>query len=254
MATLQSQINILSANISKLHKTIPESGQDEINLEYDKTKTTFTKNVEVTEINNLGSKAYDTIIFIGESGNYIMKYGNDAKKKIYKLKDEDQITLGIILKFSGTCVKIISNPFPTPNGYDNTSTSNYEVKFIEYLIISGNKITEATTINSIIDIHVDKMPVENLFIYRRHNSTYGNVRIDSKGIYYPDYYVEFKEFNKNAEYAAQEILITDIKMVSECIDSNVWNDIISVKGNIETDNIITTESKVKLIFKNISVI
>lgn len=249
MATFQSQINILAANISKLYES-----KDDINLDYDRIKTTFTKNDEVTEINNLGSKAYDTIIFIGESGNYIMKCGNDAKKKIYKLKDEDQITLGIILKFSGTCDKIISNPFPTPNGYDNTSTSNYEISFIEYLIISGNKITEATTIDSIIDIHVDKMPVKNLHIYRRYNNTYGEVSIDSKGIYYPDYYVEFKEFSKNAEYAAQEILITDIKMVSEYNDYLAYPDIRSVQGNIETDNIITTESKVKLIFENISVI
>lgn len=80
MATFQSQINILASQIHSLHKNAPE--KDDINLEYKELQTTFTKNDETTDINHVGSKSYDAIIFIGESGNYIMKFGGGKIKYI----------------------------------------------------------------------------------------------------------------------------------------------------------------------------
>lgn len=111
MATFQSQINILSSQIQKLYKNIPESKNNEIIFEYEKLKTTFTKKGEVTEISYLGSKSYDIIIYISKKGNYILKsedlieyFGGEYTKeyyfkdKIYKLSSGDYIYMYIYPK------------------------------------------------------------------------------------------------------------------------------------------------------------
>lgn len=105
MATLQSQINILAANISKLHNQNPVS-PDNINLTHDQIQTTFTKNDTTTDIDFVGSTKYDAIIYIGSDGNYVLTKRGGGKKNIYKLQDGDKIQLYItfILKIEGKII------------------------------------------------------------------------------------------------------------------------------------------------------
>lgn len=254
MATLQSQINILVSQIHSLHKDAPE--KDEIDLEYGQIKTTFTKNDETTVITNVGSRSYDTIIFIGESGNYIMKCGGgEVNKKIYKLQSDDSITLHIILKFEGECFKVKSyGNLNIPSEYDDTDKSSYRVCFIEEITIKGETLTESSNTKSIIYSKVDDMTYgtdEKGLFYRR-NQKDESVKINSYGISYPKYYVEFKNKDNLSQYASDKILITDIKIVSEYDHTliNTYNDISSYSDSLK--KYLFTSHKVKLIFENIS--
>ena len=96
MATLQSQINILISQIHNLYKNIPEPKNDEISFDYGELKTTFTKKGETTEINYLGSKSYDIIIYIGEKGNYILKSGDliepPTEEDLIETQPEENLT------------------------------------------------------------------------------------------------------------------------------------------------------------------
>ena len=189
MATLQSQINILTGQIHNLYKKLPEPKNNEISFDYGELKTTFTKNGKTTEINYLGSKSYDIIIYIGKNGNYILKSGDLIEPpteensmylfedKIYKLSDGDYIGINFCIEGS-LCIKYIdSDPKEAPFR-------------LEYNFYIHENYADVTTLSSgddtftIIDSHknfeIDNSNVQkigNIFTYNNNSFI-----INTKGI------------------------------------------------------------------------
>lgn len=158
MATFQSQLNILAAVNSNVHKRIVELENNQISVKYNEESTEFYMGSEMRQIKYLGYKAYDAILMVNDDEEYHLMDYTGKCEKIENNTQDNQQNIKIYFDVENQDINKLTNGriFFDLNNTISMKPSKITTEYIEGILYLSS---------------------DNIFYYNIDESTYGFIKL-----------------------------------------------------------------------------